>query len=273
MSASAIPWARSEAITLAIASETFESAAVAVGAWLVTPNENAARLGTVVAAPLPETVIPPLGEESVDPAATSTRTPARAIPASATRASLLLMPFNTPPRTISSRGLERLEIRLPALGDRGRREPDEQHRRGHARQLAQLHRDLVQQPVALAQVARRARGDDVLPDRAAAAAARHDVVERQAPGGAAAVDAAPAVTRKERPARDLALDPARNAHVGDEPDHVGPGIRARGGMQRDVELLEHLSLALPDENVGAADRAHVERLVTGIQDQNLLHLG
>src|SRR2546430_9051001 len=38
----------------------------------------------------------------------------------------------------------------------------------------------------------------------------------------AAVDAAPVVAGEERAPRDLALDGARNANVGDEPDHVRP---------------------------------------------------
>ena len=42
------------------------------------------------------------------------------------------------------------------------------------------------------------------------------------PLGGAAVDAAPAVTREERAARDLALDDPRDADVGEEPDHVRP---------------------------------------------------
>ena len=47
--------------------------------------------------------------------------------------------------------------------------------------VRKLHVHLVREAVALAQVARRARGDDVLPDRVAAARARDHVVERQPP--------------------------------------------------------------------------------------------
>ena len=72
---------------------------------------------------------------------------------------------------------------------------------------------LLQRPVALAQVARRAGGDDVLPDRLAALRARDDVVERQAAVRRAAVRAAPAVASEQGPAGDLALDRARHAHV------------------------------------------------------------
>ena len=45
--------------------------------------------------------------------------------------------------------------------------------------FGQHHRHLLGQPVALAEIARRARCDDVLPDGVAAAAPRHHVVERQ----------------------------------------------------------------------------------------------
>ncbi len=81
------------------------------------------------------------------------------------------------------------------------------------------------EPVALAEVARRARGDDVLPDGVAASAARHDVVERQPDAGRAAVDALPAVTSEERAPGDAALGSARHAHVRHEPNDVRPGER------------------------------------------------
>src|SRR3954463_6966353 len=57
------------------------------------------------------------------------------------------------------------EVGLPAVWHLRCREVDEEHRRRRARRLAQRHLDLVRQPVALAHVAGRARGDDVLPDR------------------------------------------------------------------------------------------------------------
>src|SRR5262249_37489476 len=72
------------------------------------------------------------------------------------------------------------EVALPATRDLGRREADEEDGRGRPRRLTQLHLDLVRQAVPLAQVAGRAGGDDVLPDRLAAARARDDVVEGQA---------------------------------------------------------------------------------------------
>ncbi len=126
-------------------------------------------------------------------------------------------------------------------------------------------------PVALAQVARRARGDDVLPHRLAAARARDHVVERQPAAGRAAVDAAPAVTREERAARDLALDDPRNADVVEEPDHVWPRELRRGRAKWSPELFDDLRLPLEHEHVRTSQRADVERLVTRVQDENLLH--
>ena len=127
--------------------------------------------------------------------------------------------------------------------------------------------------VALAQVARRAGGDDVLPDRLAALRPRHDVVEGEAAVRRPAIGTAPAVTREEGPARDLALDRARHAHVVDQPDHMGPDEAAGRGAERLVEPLDYLGLALVHEHVGTPHRAHVERLVTCVQNKNVLQPG
>ncbi len=75
--------------------------------------------------------------------------------------------------------LERRQVTPPRLRHAVRRQPDEEHggrRLGLARKR---HRRLLEQPVTFAQVARRAGGDDVLPDGIPAARARHHVVERE----------------------------------------------------------------------------------------------
>src|SRR3954447_2351247 len=151
------------------------------------------------------------------------------------------------------------------------RQLDEEHRLGRARRGAELHAGLLQRPVALAQVARRAGGDDVFPDRLASLRPRNDVVERQAAAGGAAIHAPPAVPGEERAPRDLALDGARDANVVQQPDHVGPDEAAGRGAQGLVEPLDHLRLALVDEHVGTPHRTHVQRLIAGIQDENVLH--
>src|SRR5581483_12359056 len=128
------------------------------------------------------------------------------------------------------------EVALPAVGNLRRREPDEEHRRGLAWSLRKHHLHLVGQAVALAQVAGRARGDDVLPGRVAAARPRYHVVEREASAGRPAVDAAPAVTGEEGAAGDLALDEAGYADVVHEPDDVRPAEGVAGRAKWSVEL-------------------------------------
>src|SRR5207249_12092866 len=58
-----------------------------------------------------------------------------------------------------------------------------------------------------------------------------------------------------------------------EPDDVWPRIRRRGRAEWSVELFDHLRLPLEDEHVRTAKRAHVERLVAGVENQDLLHAG
>ena len=82
---------------------------------------------------------------------------------------------------------------------------DEQHRRRGARGTLQMKARLLEQAVALLQVARRTRCDDVLPDGVAALRARDDVVEREPAARRAAVDAAPAIAGEQRAAEILRL--------------------------------------------------------------------
>jgi hypothetical protein len=97
------------------------------------------------------------------------------------------------------------------------------------------------------------------------------VVERQPVRRGAAVDAAEAVSREERPPGDPALDRVRHPHVHEQPDHVRPDEGARRRVERPVQALDHLRLALPHKHVGAPHGTDVERLVARVQDENLLH--
>src|SRR5439155_13129297 len=106
----------------------------------------------------------------------------------------------------------------------------------------------------------------------AALRAGDHVVEREAPGRRAAIDAAPAVTSEQSAARDLPLHHSGHSDVMHEPDHMWPLVGVSGRAEWSVELLDHLCVALEDEHVGAAQRAHIERLVTRIENENLLHL-
>ena len=85
------------------------------------------------------------------------------------------------------------------------------------------HVRLPRQPVALAPVAGRAAGDDVVPGRRAALRARDHVVDGQVAALVAAVLAGPAVAGEHRAAGDLApVGVARDPHVGQQPDHDRP---------------------------------------------------
>src|SRR6266508_6380747 len=138
--------------------------------------------------------------------------------------------------------------------------------------MEELHAGFFECAVPLLVVARSAGRDDVLPDGFATPRSRHDVVQRQAPAGSPAVGAAPAVAGKECTAGDLALYRAWNPDIGDQPDHVWPGIGIRRGVQRLVELLDHLGLPLENEHVRATNGRHVKWLVARVQDENVLHL-
>src|SRR5262249_16443611 len=107
-------------------------------------------------------------------------------------------------------GLELPQVWLPAVRDLRPGKADEEPRSGRARLRVEPEAALLERPVPLAQVARRARGDDVLPDGVPAARAWHHVVERQASTGRPAVDTPPAVTGEERAPGDLPLHRARD---------------------------------------------------------------
>ena len=103
---------------------------------------------------------------------------------------------------------------------------------------------------------------------AAALRARDHVVDRER-GARAAVLALPAVAREDRAAGDLApVRVARDAHVGDEPDHDRPRERAGAQCRSPAPVLEHLGLRLEQQDRGAPDRAHVDRLERGVEDQH-----
>jgi DNA gyrase subunit A len=85
-----------------------------------------------------------------------------------------------------------------------------------------VHVNLPRQAVALSSVAGCAGGDDVLPDRLAAAAAGDHVVDGEAGFARAAVLTGPGVAGEDGAAGDLAaVGFAGDPHVVDEADHVG----------------------------------------------------
>ena len=138
--------------------------------------------------------------------------------------------------------------------------------------LLRVHLDLAREAVALAPVAGGAGGDDVLPDRFAAAAAGDHVVDGEPGLLRAAVLAGPGVPREDRPAGDFsAVGLARDPHVADEADHVGPLDRHVLGVKRALLLLEQLGLFLQQQHGGAPQRADVDRLIGRIEDQDPCH--
>src|SRR5436305_3485729 len=132
-----------------------------------------------------------------------------------------------------------------------------------------MHVGLARQPVALAAVAWRAARDDVVPRRRAALGARDHVVDGEVASLASAVLAGPAVAGEDRAAGDLAtVRVTRNAHVGDEPDDHGSGHREALGVERPLGVLDDLGALLQYEHGGPANRAHVDRLVRGVEHQH-----
>src|SRR5206468_12025482 len=108
--------------------------------------------------------------------------------------------------------------------------------------------------VALAAVAGRAGGDDVLPDWLAAAGAGDDMVDREAGFGRAAVLAGPGVAGEDGAAGDLAaVRLAGDPHVVGEPDHVGPLHRHVLGVEgAAVPPLQQFGLFLEKEDSGSS---------------------
>src|SRR5512134_2987437 len=103
-----------------------------------------------------------------------------------------------------------------------------------------MHPDLLREPVSLPAVAGCAGGDDVLPYRLTAAAARDHVVHGQARPVGAAVLAGPAVSGEHRLAGDPApVDVPGDADEADQPDHLWPVEPHRLRAEDAVTLLEH----------------------------------
>ena len=131
---------------------------------------------------------------------------------------------------------------------------------------------LVERLAALAVVARLAGRDEVLPGVAAAAMARHDVVEGQVVRLAAAVLAGVPVAGEDLAAGQLDARP-RPADLVLEPDH---GRRAVFGPRRPdhlVVVLDHFGLLAEDEAEGPRQVADVERLVILVQHEyDTVHL-
>src|SRR5512133_2467908 len=165
--------------------------------------------------------------------------------------------------------LHRGQIWLPGVWDVGAGDADEDRRPRCPGLGAWVHLDLAREPVSLAAVAARAGGDDVLPHRLAAAAARDHVVDGKARLARAAVLAGPGVTRQHRLAGDLAtVGVARDPHVGDQPDHhraiEGEPLR----VKRARGPLQSLRLCLQYKYGRAPHGTYVDRLEARVEDEH-----
>src|SRR5262245_52519627 len=154
------------------------SACAAVFPLVVTPKLNAVWFGTASTEPRPETVIersvawgvspfaPPGSPTPAKATTAAIATPTRARRRTFIETSSSRFRGSTAPRQRPSQrlcgfddlrgGAVRLEVRPPVRRDRRSGEPDEECRRRRPWRPPQGHRDLVKQPVPLAEVARRA---------------------------------------------------------------------------------------------------------------------
>src|SRR5262249_30042837 len=132
-----------------------------------------------------------------------------------------------------------------------------------------MHASLAGEHAPLLAVARSAGGDDVLPHRLAAATSRDHVVDGQPRLRRAAVLTRPRIAREHRLAGDLApMDVAGDADVGDEADHDRPLESHALGVELALAALDDLGLRLQDQHGRPADRAHVDRLVGRVEDED-----
>src|SRR5690606_585319 len=132
----------------------------------------------------------------------------------------------------------------------------------------QVHAGLVRRPVALPGVAALAAGHDVLPRGRAAAAAREHVVEGEVVRVPAAVLADVLVAPEDVLAVERHALPERRAHEAPQPDHAGYREHRVGGAQHLARLLDTLGDLVHEQRHGALHRAHVQRLVARVEDED-----
>ena len=136
-----------------------------------------------------------------------------------------------------------IEIVAPALVQIVRRKPPpavlQLPRRRPLRWLHRIHPALARQPRALAQIARPARRDDILPHRPPAARARNDMVEREVRRRMphrAILAGEPVAQKYVEPGEGR---PPRRRHIVLERDHARQPHRERGRAHLDLVFVEH----------------------------------
>ena len=138
--------------------------------------------------------------------------------------------------------------------------------RGSNGGAGQTQAGLLERLAALAVVARLAGGDEVLPGVAAAAVARHDVVEGQVVRLAAAVLAGVPVAREDLAPRQLDARP-RPADQVLEADDGGRAVLGPHRPDHLVVVLDHFGLLAEHQAEGARQVTDVERLVVLVQNE------
>jgi len=139
---------------------------------------------------------------------------------------------------------------------------------GAPRQRAQGHPRFSGRAIALVHVATQAGRGDVVPAVAAAAAAGHHVIDREAFALAAAVLAAVPIAM-EHVAAGEGQGPERYPHKLPQADHGGQG--QAGAQLAAGQMLQLLGLALEHHHAGPPPAGDVQRLVGRIQNQNRAH--
>src|SRR5712691_7327732 len=158
MSLAAMPAFFSAAITFAAASEFSASAAAAVFASVVTPNDSVAVSGTTSTVPMPLTstvpgfVSPPSACASIGAPTPAKAEASKSAPASQIRCLDRITRYTSGRPTPSHSDAERTlaEVRRPGVRDLRRGEADEEGRGRRPRISVQLQPRLLEQLVALA---------------------------------------------------------------------------------------------------------------------------
>jgi hypothetical protein len=135
------------------------------------------------------------------------------------------------------------------------------------RRADESHPGLLEELAALAVVTALAGRDEVVPGVAAAAVARHDVVERQVVGRSTAVLARMAVAGEHLAASQLDARPGPADLVLQPDDTRGAELRPRRPDHL-VVVFDHFGLLAEDESKGSRQVADVERFVVLVEHED-----
>jgi len=137
------------------------------------------------------------------------------------------------------------------------------------RRARQPHARLFRSAVAFAVIAGMAAGDQILPSRFAGARSRHHMIQRQLGGveRLQAILASVTVAHQDVLARQRA-SLMRNAAVFEQADHAGHSQSVTGRVNVAARMLLGRGNPLQHQHQRAARRAHVDRLIAGVEHQH-----